>query len=265
MAQSLGGMGSPTPEQTVLVEKMYDVLQQGIDADAKRERVWTCVVGPQILGQCPTLELFEALRDLLYAKLFHYYLHNEKSWIKEAILLNRIAANQQWKSERGTPAHLKFIETRDALARVHKKATRVVQRTSKFFEQSGATNSGGTSGNSSSSSSSMTGSNKIPDGGTQDPRDALAAAPVPVACGRCSGAPAESQPSASRAQTELQPSASRAPAERQRQPSVPAERQPSGVAAGEGYAVILPQICKKNIKFQFKFKQSFLNLKTEIT
>ena len=95
MAQSLGGMGSPTQEHTVLVEKVYGVIQQGLNADAKCERVWTCEVWPLILGKCPTLELFEALRDPLHSKLYRYYLQYQKPWIKEAILSKRIVANQQ--------------------------------------------------------------------------------------------------------------------------------------------------------------------------
>jgi len=213
-------------------------------------------VAPLILGKCPTLELFEALRDALHAKLLRQYLQYQKLWIQKAILSKRIVPNQQWKFVPGTDGHRNFIEARGALAKVQKQAARVLKKLTNFYKQSGATNSCGTSGNSSSSSSS-TGSNKIPAGGTQDFHDALAAAPVPVAGGRCSGAPAESQPSASRAPAELQPSASRAPAERQRQPSVPAELQPSGVAADEGYAVILPKICKKLSNFSYNSNNHF--------
>jgi hypothetical protein len=189
--------------------------------------------------------------------ILRHYFQYQKTWIQEAILSKRIVPNQQWKFEPGTADHRNFIEARGALVKVQKQAARVLKKLKFFYEQSGASNSGGTSGNSSSSSSSSTGSNKIPDGGTQDPRGALAAAPLPVAGGRCSGAPAESQPSASRAPAELQPSASRAPAERQRQPSVPTELQPSGVAADEGYAVILPKICKKLSNFSYNSNNHF--------
>jgi hypothetical protein len=249
MAQSLGGVGSPTQEQTVLVEKIYSVIQQGLYADATCESVWNDVVAPLILGKCPTRELFELLRDALHAKLLDHYMRGLQTWIQAAIRSKKIKRNQQWKSVPGTDDHRNFILVRDAKIKVQKKAARVLKRVTNVYKKSGATNSGGTSGNSSSSSSS-TGSNKILDGGTQVPRDALAAAPVPVAGGRCSGAPAESQPCASRALAELQPSSSRASAEHQRQPSVPAKLQPKGVAADEDYAVILPQICKKNIKYQ---------------